>query len=226
MSRRHAYSPLILTLFPYTTLFRSCLTLASGLNGTGETVKIDSENALIAWGCTVFETLYSDPYNNYVNPLVKWVSWSTPMIYDITTKKSENPAYPNHNMGFEGGVLYYPESETPRSFMNPFLRKGGVKKPVRSKAEEALLAPVGGIASHLALQTPVLPQFNFDQAGKITVDNAQTSFAVKVNNQPVGFRYFDSDAHNVVLYLNWPLEKKDTIEVTVLTTGQVLSVQL
>lgn len=199
------------------------LTLGSGLYGKGETVKIDSENALIAWGCTVFENLRDDTYNNYHNPLVNWVSWSTPMIYDITVKPSSNPEYPHNNMGFQGGVLYYPEAAEPRSFLNPFLRPGGVKKPARTAEEEALLHPVGGVASELALKTPVLPEFTFSNAQLITVDNAQTSFGVKVNGRSLGFRFFANDAKKVSLYLNWPLEQGDRIEITVLETGQVIS---
>ncbi|MDH6341437.1 hypothetical protein M2480_000189 [Parabacteroides sp. PFB2-12] len=201
------------------------LTLRSGLYGQGETVKIDSENALIAWGCTVFETLRDDPYNNYHNPLIKWVSWSTPMIYDITVKKSSNPEFPHNNMGFKGGVLYYPDAAEPRSFLNPFLRPGGVKRPVRTAEEEALLAPVSGKAANLSLKTPVLPVFEFSQAAAITIDNAQSSFAVKVNGKRLGFRYFDSDDNKVTLYLNWPVEKGDLIEITVLSTQQTIRFQ-
>jgi hypothetical protein len=202
------------------------LTLQHGLYGRGETVGIDSEDALIAWGCTVFETLRGDLHNNYHNPLINWVSWSTPMIYDITVKKSANPDFPNNNMGFSGGVLYYPGAKEPESFLNPFLRPGGVKKPVRTAEDEALLTPVSGVADNLTLKTPVMPVFGFSAAQRITVDNAQTSFAVKVNGKGLGFRYFTSDAGTVALYLNWPLEKGDTIEITVLTTGQVISTSL
>ena len=199
------------------------LTLKSGLYGNGETVKIDSENALIAWGCTVFENLRDDPYNDYHNPLINWVSWSSPMIYDITVKKSTNPRFPNNNMGFLGGVLYYPESELPQSFMNPFLRPGGVKRPVRTAEENILLSPISGSASELTLKTLVLPVFKFSNAAMITVDNAQTSFTVKVNGKRLGFRYFKNDNDTVTLYLNWPVEKGDVIEITVTVTGQVIS---
>lgn len=193
------------------------LTLRSGLYGNGETVKIDNENALIAWGCTVFETLRDDPYNDYHNPLIKWVSWSTPMIYDITVKESANPQFPNNKMGFLGGVLYYPDSAQPKSYLNPFLRPGGVKKPVRSAEEEALLTPVAGKVSEIVVKTPVLISFRFTNAANITVDNAQTSFAIKVNAKKIGFRYFESDNETVTLYLNWPVEREDLVEVTPLT---------
>jgi hypothetical protein len=202
------------------------LTLKSGLHGNGETVKIDSENALIAWGCTVFENLRDDSYNGYHNPLIKWVSWSTAMIYDITVKKSTNPQFPHNNMGFVGGVLYYPDSKEPKSFLNPFLRSGGVKKPVRSPEEEALLNPVSGIAANLSFTTPVLPSFQFDKASEITVDNAQSSFSIKVNGKRLGFRYFSNTKDKVTLYLNWPLEKGDLVEITMIPTGQVISGRL
>lgn len=202
------------------------LTLRSGLHGNGETVKIDSENALIAWGCTVFENLRDDPYNGYHNPLINWVSWSTAMIYDITVKKSSNPQFPHNNMGFAGGVLYYPDSEEPGSYLNPFLRPGGVRKPIRTSEEEALLNPISGIAGDLTLKTPVLATFRFDRASDITIDNAQMSFAIKVNGKRLGFRYFDSNEPTVTLYLNWPLEKNDVIEITVIPTGQVISGRL
>jgi hypothetical protein len=199
------------------------LTLRSGLYGGGETLKIDSEDALIAWGSTVYETLRDDAYHAYHNPLVNWVSWSTPMIYDITVKKSTNPQFPNNNMGFSGGVLYYPESEEPQSFLNPFLRPGGVGKPVRAAEEEAKLQPVGGVVGNLILKTPILPVFEFNNASKVTIDNAQTSFTVKVNGKRIGFRYFKNDDRKVQLYLNWPLEKNDEIAITVVTTGQIIT---
>ena len=199
------------------------LTLRSGLSGNGETVCINSENALIAWGCTVFESLRDDPHNDYHNPLINWVSWSTPMIYDITVKKSANPDFPNNNMGFLGGMLYYPDAEAPRSLLNPFLRPGGVKKPDRAPEDEAVLNPVSGIASNLRLKTPILPVFNFSNAANITVDNAQTSFSVKINGKKWGFRFFNNDTNTVTLYLNWPIEESDWVEITVLTTGQVIS---
>ena len=199
------------------------LTLESGLYGNGETVKIDSENALIAWGCTVFETLYEDPYTGFNNPLIKWVSWSTPMIYDITTQKSSNPQFPNNNMGFLGGVLYYPHSAEPQNLLNPFLRPGGVKKPLRRAEDEALVAPVNGEASDLSMKTPVVPIFKFSNASHVTVDNAQNSFSVKVNGKGMGFRFFKSDSKTVALYLNCPLDNDDVIEITVLNTGQVIS---
>ena len=202
------------------------LTLRSGLYGNGETVKIDSENALIAWGCTVYETLYDDPYTGFNNPLLKWVSWATPMIYDITTKKSANPQFPNNNMGFLGGVLYYPDSDTPQNYLNPFLRPGGVKRPVRTVEDEALLQPVNGEITRLTLKTPVLPVLTFTNAADITVDNAQTTFAVKINGKGMGFRYIASDADTVQLYLNLPLEKGDVIEITVLPTDQKISTKI
>ncbi len=191
------------------------LTLRSGLYGGGETVKIDSEDALIAWGCTVFETLRDDPYTGYQNHAVNWVSWATPMIYDITTKQSANPQFPNNNMGFLGGVLYYPDS---MSFINPFLRPSGVKKPVRTPEEEALLKPVRGIVSKIEMKTPVLVVFQFSAAKEITLDNAQTSFTVLVNGKRVGFRYYFSDEAVVGLYLNWPVDDEG-VEVEVVAGG-------
>ena len=202
------------------------LTLRSGLYGGGEILKIDSEDALIAWGCTVFETLRDDPHTGYQNHSVNWVSWSTPMIYDITTKKSANPQFPNNNMGFLGGVLYYPDSEEPKSLLNPFLRPGGVKRPLRTPDDQALLQPVNGVASNLSLKSPILPVFSFSKAGDITINNAQTSFAVKVNGKGIGFRYFQSDSDRVALYLNWPLEQGDILDITVLPTGQIISTNL
>ena len=201
------------------------LTLERGINGDGETVKINSENALIAWGCTVFETLRNDPYNGYQNPNVNWVSWSTPMIYDITTKRSTNPLFPNNHYGFLGGVLYYPTAEEPQNYLNPFLRPGGVKRPVRAPEEEALLKPVQGEVKNLILKTPVLLTFHFSNATAITIDNAQTSFSVKVNGKGLGFRYFTSDAQTVTLYLNWPVEEGDEVEMAVLSMGQSISKQ-
>jgi len=199
------------------------LTLRSGLYGEGETLKIDSEDALIAWGCTVFETLRDDPYTGYQNHSVNWVSWSTPMIYDITTKKSTNLQFPHNNMGFLGGVLYYPDSGEPKSLLNPFLRPGGVKRPLRTIEDNALLQPVNGEASNLRLKSPILPVFNFSKAVDISIDNAQTSFSVKVNGKGIGFRYFQSDSDRVTLYLNWPLEQGDILDITVLPTGQIMS---
>ena len=209
----------------YDEALNAYLTLQHGLYGEGEQLKIDSENALIAWGCTVFETLRNDPYNNYHNHAVNWVSWATPSIYDITRKISTNSDFPDNNYGFLGGILYYPDSEEPKSFLNPFLREGGVKKPVRTPEDEDLIKPVSGNAENIMFETPILPVFEFSNANKITVDNAQTSFAVKINGNGLGFRYFKTEENKVTLLLNWILEKGDTIEITVLSTGQKISKQ-
>ena len=61
-------------------------TLKHGLYGIGETVKINSEDAMIAWGCTIFETHRHDPHTGYQNHDVNWVSWATPSTYYITLK--------------------------------------------------------------------------------------------------------------------------------------------
>ncbi|MDR2713752.1 MAG: dockerin type I domain-containing protein [Clostridiales bacterium] len=189
------------------------LTIRNGLYGDGETLPIDSEGALVAWGATVFETLYSDPYNNYSNPAVNWVSWGTPMVYDITRKISTNPSYPNNNFGFLGGIYYY--DDITKSFENPFLKAGGVKKPVRTPEEEALLNPVQGKVSNVSMYTPVLLQFDFTNAAAITIDNAQTSFAVKVNGNDLGFRYYTTKGNAIQLYLNWPVDAGDKVELFV-----------
>ncbi|MEL7566635.1 MAG: hypothetical protein AAGU27_17385 [Dehalobacterium sp.] len=195
------------------------LTLRYGLNGNGETLKIDSEDALIAWGATNPITCYYDPYTGYSNPDFKWVSWANTNIYDITVKTGDelNPNYPDNRYDFKGGVYYFPEEPT-KSFNNPFLEYPYVKKPVRSAEDEALIAPVTGVASNLDFYSTAVLKFDFNK--KITVDNAQTSFVVEVDGEQMPFRFYSYKDGEAMLRLHWPVEEGQKVELTVVTTGQ------
>ncbi|ATW26754.1 hypothetical protein [Candidatus Formimonas warabiya] len=193
------------------------LTLQYGLHGNGETLKIDSEDALIAWGCTNPITLNYDPYTGYSNPDFKWVSWATANIYDITLKDELNPDFPNNRYDFKGGVHYFPEEPT-KSFNNPFLEYPYVKKPVRSAEDEALIAPVTGVASNLGFYSTAVLKFDFNQ--ELTVDNVQSSFIVEVDGERMPFRFYSYKDGEVMLRLHSAVEEEQKVELTVVTTGQ------
>jgi hypothetical protein len=95
---------------------------------------------------------------------------------------------------FEGRDAYndYREGSSPtRSQEHPFFRQGGVKKPTRPPEIEALVVPVAGTISDVSLRSPVLVQFKLTgHSGSVTMENAQTSFDVKVDGKPAGFHFW------------------------------------
>ena len=184
-----------------------------------------SVDNLIAWGATVPETARYNPHTGERNPLINWVSWNTPNVWDISLKESQpgDRGYPNNKFDFHGRHAYnsYTEGLSPTvSQEHPFFRVGGVKKPVRPSQTEALVKPVKGRIGNVTMATPILVQFQlfgYDRA--ITMNNAQTSFEVKVNGRPVGFNFWTfAESRNfatITLRLNWPLEEGAKVQVSV-----------
>jgi hypothetical protein len=183
----------------------------------------ESENNLIAWGATVPETSRHNPYTSQNNPLINWVSWNTPNVWDIGLIEPQrgDRGYPNNKFDFKGRDAYKPDSQSSSptvSQVHPFLRPGGVLKPTRPTEIEELVKPVTGAISKISLKTPVLVQFQFKgYKGPITMNNAQTSFEVKVNGKPIGFTFwsFEESKKNaaVTLRFAWPLEAADKVEI-------------
>jgi len=183
-----------------------------------------SVNDLIAWGATVPETARHNPYTGESNPLINWVSWNTPNVWNIGLKKSQpgDRGYPNNNFDFQGRDAYsaYPKGASPTvNQEHPFFRQGGVKKPARPPEIQALVKPIKGTISDISMRTPVLVQFMFkDYDGGITVNNAQTSFKVTINGKPAGFSFWSfeeaDNAATVTLRFNWPLEEGADVAVT------------
>jgi len=184
----------------------------------------ESENNLIAWGATVPETAHRNPYTGENNPLINWVSWNTPNVWDIGLKepKQGDRGYPNNKFDFKGRDAYkaYDEGSSPTASQeHPFFRPGGVKKPVRPPEIEALAQPVTGTISNISMKTPVLIQFQFKgYKGKITMNNAQSSFDVKINGKPVAFSFWAFEENGkmatVTLRFAWPVEEGAKVDVT------------
>jgi len=184
----------------------------------------ESEDSLIAWGATVPETARSNPYTGESNPLINWVSWNTPNVWDIGLKEPQDGdrGYPYNTFDFIGRDAYVPPQEQnsspTTSQEHPFFRPGGVKRPSRPPEVEALLEPVEGTISNVSLKTPVLVQFRLSgYKRKVTVDNAQASFKLTINDKKAGFNFWSfeesSNAATVTLRLAWPLEEWASVEV-------------
>lgn len=182
-----------------------------------------SVDDLIAWGCTIPEIARSNPYTGEYNPLVNWISWNTPNVWDIGL--IEDPAVPSNKFDFIGRDAYYPEDPSPtQSQTHPFFRTGGVQKPVRSSEIEALVRPVKCeiAVDSITMPRPVLVQFkleNYD--GTITRNNAQSSFELKIDGQQTHFYFWDFEEDNgaavVTLRLDWPVEEGAEIEIANVT---------
>jgi hypothetical protein len=182
-----------------------------------------SVSDLIAWGATTPETARSNPYTGESNPLINWVSWNTPNVWNIGAKESKegDRGYPNNKFDFKGRDAYnaYTEGASPTaSQVHPFLRPGGVKRPTRPAEITALVRPARGTISNISMRTPVLVQFQFNNYdGKITMNNAQTSFDVKINGRPAGFNFWTfkevGNVATVTLRFDWPIDDGAVVEV-------------
>jgi hypothetical protein len=182
-----------------------------------------SVNDLIAWGATVPETARHNPYTGQNNPLISWVSWNTPNVWDIGLKEARpgDRGYPSNKFDFKGRDAYceYPLGSSPTaSQTHPFHRPGGVKKPFRPPEIEALATPVTGTISNIVMQTPVLARFLLrGHSGRVTMNNTQVSFEVRIDGRPAAFSFWDcqelgSDAI-VTLRFDWPLDGDSEVEV-------------
>ncbi|MCL1908172.1 MAG: hypothetical protein FWG12_02245 [Holophagaceae bacterium] len=183
-----------------------------------------SVDYLIALGATVPETARHNPYTGERNPLINWISGNTPNVWNIGLKESKlgDRGYPENKFDFQGRDAYspYPEGSSPTvTKEHPFFRQGGVKKPMRPAHIEALVKPIKGRISGIAMNTPILVQFQISgYDGPVTMNNAQTSFEVKVNGKPTAFNFWtfatSRNSATVTLRLNWPLEDGAKVEVT------------
>src|SRR5699024_6507034 len=70
-----------------------------------------SMDDLIAWGATIPEIARDNPYTGEHNPLVNWISWNTPNVWDIGL--IEDPAVPTNKFDFIGRDAYHPADPSP-----------------------------------------------------------------------------------------------------------------
>ncbi|MCL1874616.1 MAG: dockerin type I repeat-containing protein, partial [Clostridiales bacterium] len=200
-----------------------------------------SENDLIQWGYSIPQTARRNPYmearnglpgRSQLNNAVRWVSWNVPDIWAPEPYKApSNPLYPNNKYDFAGSSPYFsiPDPADPdglqplKNQVHPFARPGGVPKPKRPAELEALAKPLQGIITDnyaQILSRPVLVQFGFENYdGKITRDNAQTSFELQVNGKYTHFYLWEfketaPGVATVTVRLDWPLEEGDIVAVS------------
>ncbi|MCL1893039.1 MAG: hypothetical protein FWG02_02225 [Holophagaceae bacterium] len=191
-----------------------------------------SVDNLIAWGATVPETARHNPYTGERNPLINWVSWNTPNVWNIGLKESQqgDRGYPSNKFDFIGRDAYNPNPDGSSPTVNgihPFLRKGGVKKPIRPAHIYDLVKKTTVSPSHftdITMVTPVLIQFTIHIPWEkrpihpITMNNAPTNFDVIVDDKLVGFSFWSYEpdteiSARVTLRLNWPLEEGAKVDV-------------
>jgi hypothetical protein len=184
-----------------------------------------SENNLVAWGFSTHPTALNNPYTGQSNPLIRWVSWNSPSVWNPEPyKEPTNPSFPDNRYDFTGRSAYVPapDGKSPVTVEpHPFLLLGGVKKPVRSAAVEALVAPVAGAivdGSIVRLKQPVLLKFDIkDLSGDVTVNNAPTSFELYIDGKLTHFYFREfkkaADFATVTLRVDWPIEAGAKIEV-------------
>jgi hypothetical protein len=179
-----------------------------------------SEDDLIAWGASIPETVSYNPYTKQ-RLGSRWASWRIPNVWDIEpyiVPDPNDPAQiPTNIYDFVGGSAYNPDPIVGSPTVNqehPFFRPGGVPKPVRPAALEALVTPVKCriIDEIVVLPRPVLLQFHIkNYSGEVTKNNAPTSFEVYIDGQMTHFYLWTfveqaGDVAEVTLRLDWPVE--------------------
>jgi hypothetical protein len=201
----------------------------------------DDENDLLAWGLGVPAIARDNPYTGWQNPLVKWVSYNSPSIWDIEPykKPTRTDWRKDIKFDFDGGHPYYPgpvSNKFPKgeqmfvSLIHPFLTEKGVPMPTRPAEIAALIAPVkaGIVAGSLRMVSKVIFEFELEDVnGEINMNNAMTTFRLTVNGAKTHFYFwkFDRgpDGHaKVQLRLEWPVEDP-TLGLTVIKTGQTVT---
>ncbi|MCL2163521.1 MAG: hypothetical protein FWH55_03805 [Oscillospiraceae bacterium] len=193
-------------------------------------------NNLIAWGSSIHEVARSNPYTNKANglpedtinnPLVNWISWNTPNVWDL--EYVQDP-YLATNMFDFVQKAYNPADPSPTvNQPHPFFRPEGVIRPNRPAELLALVTPVEGQISNITLVGGVLAnlvQFEFTgYDADITMDNAPTSFEVYINGDLSYFTFwkFQETAPGeaiVQLRLEWPVDMIGTdVEVGLRPVG-------
>lgn len=201
----------------------------------------DDENDLLAWGLGVPAIARHNPYTGWDNPLVKWVSYNSPSIWNIEPYKTPTRAdwRKDIRFDFDGGHPYYPgpiSDEFPNgeqmfvNLIHPFLTEKGVPMPARPAEIAALVAPVkaGILAGSLRMVSKVILEFELEGVGgAINMNNAMTTFGLRVDGRKTHFYFWKFDARpdsraRIQLRLEWPVEDP-TLELTVMTTGQTVA---
>lgn len=201
----------------------------------------DDENDLLAWGLGVPAIARENPYTGWSNPLVRWVSYNSPSIWDIEPyrKPTRTDWRKDIRFDFEGEQPYYPgpvSAEFPNgeqmfvSLVHPFLTDDGVPMPARPAEIAALVAPVEAriIAGSLRMVSKVILEFELeDGSRKIDMNNAMTTFALEVDGTKTHFYFWKFETQpgghaKVQLRLEWPVEDP-TLELAVIRTGQTVT---
>ncbi len=191
-----------------------------------------SENDLIAWGLTITPIAADNPYTGQRNPLVRWISYNNPCIWQLEPYKEPTKTDWRSNIRYDfvGRSPYYPteDGQPPtKSMTHPFFvvdEDGvmkGVKMPVRPAAIKALVRPVEGkvIDGSITMPRPVLVQFKMEYyGGEITMNNAPSSFELKIDGKLTHFYFWDFEEDNgvakVTLRLEWPVERGANVEIS------------
>ena len=193
-----------------------------------------SESDLISWGMTVNITAQNNPYTGYHNPLIKWVSYSNPSMWNIENYKA--PTYTEGwraNIRFDWGeAVPYHAPEDPslpptKVMTHHFFDGSGVPMPVRPAELAALVAPVGGkiVEGSLKMASKVIVEFELeDFTGELNMDNAATSFDLRIDGALTHFYFWTfEDLGNgtakVQLRIEWPVEDP-TVRLISKATGQ------
>lgn len=201
----------------------------------------DDENDLLAWGLGVPVIARENPYTGGENPLVKWVSYNSPCIWDIEPykKPTRTDWRKDIKFDFDGEHPYYPgpvSDEFPNgeqsfvSLIHPFLTEKGVPMPKRPAEIAALVAPVSTriAAGSLRMVSKVILEFELEDIhGEINMNNAMTTFRLTVDGAKTHFYFWKFDMQSdgrakVQLRLEWPVEDP-TLELTVIKTGQTVA---
>ena len=201
----------------------------------------DDENDLLAWGLGVPAIARENPYTGWDNPLVKWVSYNSPSIWDIEPykKPTRTDWRKDIKFDFDGGHPYYPgpvNDDFPKgeqrfvSLVHPFLTEKGVPMPARPAEIAALVARVEAriVAGSLRMVSKVVFECELEGVkGELNMNNAMTTFRLTVDGAKTHFYFWKFRAQpggraSVQLRLEWPVEDP-TLELTVTKTGQTVT---
>jgi hypothetical protein len=186
------------------------------------------ENNLVAWGLTVPYIAANNPYTGQKNPLVKWVSYSNPSLWDIepyiepTFSGSDWRKNARFDWNWKGGNPYNAPTEGKQPTQNrpnPFFTPEGIKRPVRPAEIQELVKPVTGLISNVSITySPVLVEFKLANfSGEVTTNNAPTSFDLYIDGQLTHFYFWsfkeDAGLATVTLRIEWPLEADAKVAV-------------
>ena len=194
---------------------------------------------LIAWGSSIHEIARDNPYTGFHNPLVNWISWNTPNIWDIDCDYERNPAYPTYIFDFEQHHYTqgrnYDDTDPVAATTNqvhPFFKDGGIQRPERSDEQLALVTPVVGDIAGARLiggHTANIVRFEFSGFNApITMDNAPPSFEVFIDGALTHFTFYNYNETapgiaTIDLRLEWPVDTKAEVSVSLRPVGAELT---